>query len=702
MMASPVKAREWEKSLTVKCRLCGGARCKRCSESAALAKVDSPVKGLHADWVADCALAMMRPSSRLMNEYNIVQQFHLLNITAVFNLTLPGEHPYCGDGLGTSGFPYDPEKDLMARNSKFYNFGWEDMTTPTLSLMMDIVKVIASVLLKGHHRIAVHCHAGYGRTGITIACALIFLHNISAELAIRLVRRDRPGSIQTSGQVQFVHDFHTYINAARIVFALPKIHDQFTLAETIEHQNRRLHGEDAVKSNLPRILDFLCIGLENAIAVTSDVEQIASAFVHHLCIHQQEAWPRTNDTMKDVECSSSKSMTELLDQHRKFIVLALNESHLDVNSFETIKAPEVATCELLFPIKVGFNVGEWNWKDASALCSNLTTYAILLLDWLEHLREPLLSSRLTEKLLQPKSTKSGNSGIFNHSRCDSECHGNTDNANFEFQALHRLPALTMRALDRVLSCLRLFQDRLEQARTKNVLFYAVCVRSAMALFHLSTTCCTTISLRRHAECIALLIDKWHAPKRLELNLESLKRLTFHQPSTCRLTQSASKIDYKSDIDFTPNSDSSKYSSSFLILHPESETVEVQSKETNKFTIALTIASTSSSLQAASSLRIDPASKRISVCEEEAKSGSKASNMTHSPLQKKIELSPITSQSLPAKDFEFDNKRIAAAFSTELPGMTCQMSSLTLPSVCGGFRSSQNREDSSRNLLAKKL
>lgn len=75
-MGSPVKAREWEKTLKVKCRLCGGARCKRCSESAALAKPDSPVRGLHADWVADCALAMMRPSSRLMDEYKIAEQFH--------------------------------------------------------------------------------------------------------------------------------------------------------------------------------------------------------------------------------------------------------------------------------------------------------------------------------------------------------------------------------------------------------------------------------------------------------------------------------------------------------------------------------------------------------------------------------------------------------------------------------------------------
>lgn len=75
-MGSPVKAREWEKTLTVKCRLCGGAKCKRCSESAAIAKTDSPVLGLHADWVTDRVLGMMRPSSRLMRDYKIAQQFH--------------------------------------------------------------------------------------------------------------------------------------------------------------------------------------------------------------------------------------------------------------------------------------------------------------------------------------------------------------------------------------------------------------------------------------------------------------------------------------------------------------------------------------------------------------------------------------------------------------------------------------------------
>lgn len=41
---------------------------------------------------------------------------------------------------------------------EYYNFGWEDMTAPTLPLMLDIVRVATSVLERGG-KIAVHCHA---------------------------------------------------------------------------------------------------------------------------------------------------------------------------------------------------------------------------------------------------------------------------------------------------------------------------------------------------------------------------------------------------------------------------------------------------------------------------------------------------------------------------------------------------------------
>lgn len=698
MMASPVKAREWEKTLKVKCRLCGGARCKRCSESAALAKVDSPVKGLHADWVADCVLAMMRPSSRIMNEYKIAQQFHELNITAVFNLTLPGEHPYCGDGLGTSGFPYDPEKDLMAHNIQFFNFGWEDMTTPTLSFMMDIVKVIASVLLTGFQRVAVHCHAGYGRTGITIACALIFLHNIPSDFAIRLVRRDRPGSIQTAGQVQFVHDFYTYLNAAPIVFALPKIHDQFTLAETIELQNRRLHGENAVNSNLPRVLDFLCVEFENAVTASLNVVTTVSAFVHHLSVRQQETWPRTSDFTQEIGSSTSLSTTELLDRHRHLIGDAVNKFQIGDDTFESIEAPEVTTREFLFPIKVGFNVGEWNWKKTSTMCANASIYAILLLDWLEHLREPLLHSRLVDKLLYAspmpplllplsKTTSNENPGVIQDNFCSTK---------FQFKALHQLPAFAMKSLDRVLSCLRFLKAELEQVMTKDILFDAICVRSAMALFHLSTSNCTTDSLRRHADCIALLIDKWHAPKRLELDLESIQKLSVYRPVACRLTQSANQISMNSDIDVPTESDASKRFFSSSVLLAGSETLgmlpiqqncnsfnEVHPKVSNNFGDALI--SPRSSLRTASPLRIDPIPISLSRREEEAMIDGKAPVLTLSPSHKKIGLSPITVQSLPGMESELSDERFALTFSAEFTGSSSQNNLLTLPSVRDGNR-----------------
>ncbi|KAF4031324.1 Protein-tyrosine phosphatase [Phytophthora infestans] len=726
-MGSPVKAREWEKTLKVKCRLCGGLRCKRCSESAALAKQDSPVKGLHADWVADCALAMMRPSSRLMNEYKIAEQFHKLNITAVFNLTLPGEHPYCGDGLGTSGFPYDPEKDLMAENIRFYNFGWEDMTTPTLAFMMDIVKVIASVLLTGRHKVAVHCHAGYGRTGIAIACALIFLHNIPPELAIRLVRRDRPGSVQTAGQVQFVHDFHAYLNAARVVFALPTIHDRFTLAETVEHQNRRLHGAGAVNSSLPRVLDFLCAEVEGAITASSDVVTVASAFVNHLCVRQQEAWPRTIECTKESYRPTSSDNAELLDRHRQFIGAAANESFKDNDgiSFDTTEPPEPATRELLFPIKVGFNVGEWNWEQASASCPNASTRAVLLLDWLEHLREPLVSSQLVEKLLHVSpvpplklpTTTSGHPGAIQHARSESETLGNTSNSNYQFQGLHQLPAYAMRSLDRILSCMRVLQAKLEPFATGDMLFDAVCVRTAMALFHLSSTSCTTSSLRRHADCVALLLDKWHTPKRLELNLESLQKLSVHRPSTCRLTHSASTLSYSSETDTSKPSTSRSPSrtprepngtlpgtlsddvldsllqsqtgsaesfGALSLQQPHKPQGEAYARPSISCGAIIT-SSPRPSPRPSSPVKVDPLLASVRREEDD-----KPLCLSLPSTPKKMDLSPLATQLLPEKDSELSDDSFGMTFSTEFTAsnVSLQLDSSALPSVRDGGRYSR--------------
>jgi protein tyrosine phosphatase len=65
-------------------------------------------------------------------------------------------------------------------------------------------------------RIAVHCHAGLGRTGLTIACFLVACGEAAnAAQAVEMVRAARPGSLQTQAQVMFVSIFEQYLHHLR-------------------------------------------------------------------------------------------------------------------------------------------------------------------------------------------------------------------------------------------------------------------------------------------------------------------------------------------------------------------------------------------------------------------------------------------------------------------------------------------------------
>lgn len=70
-----------------------------------------------------------------------------------------------------------------------YNFGWPDFGVSELTSILDMVKVLDFALQQG--RVAVHCHAGLGRTGVLMACHLIWARELHPKEAIAFVRKRR-------------------------------------------------------------------------------------------------------------------------------------------------------------------------------------------------------------------------------------------------------------------------------------------------------------------------------------------------------------------------------------------------------------------------------------------------------------------------------------------------------------------------------
>ncbi|GBN90072.1 Protein tyrosine phosphatase domain-containing protein 1, partial [Araneus ventricosus] len=80
-----------------------------------------------------------------------------------------------------------------------------------------MVKVLAFALSEG--KVAIHSHAGLGRTGVLVACYLIYTLRCKPTDAVAYVRNKRPGSVQTKSQVESVQGFAQFVVPMFIVFA---------------------------------------------------------------------------------------------------------------------------------------------------------------------------------------------------------------------------------------------------------------------------------------------------------------------------------------------------------------------------------------------------------------------------------------------------------------------------------------------------
>jgi hypothetical protein len=212
---------------------CGGKECNH--ENYLTHKGQVAIEGLNSDQIDENIFASQRPSNVLIDKFDLITKFNEKKIGLIINVQRAGEHPYCGPNNGLdkeSGFTYSPSK-FESKGIKVKLCGWQDMGVPeSLDFMLDIVKEMYHYINVENKKVLVHCHAGYGRTGIVIACYKIFSEHTTADKAIKEIRSKRAQCIQKSAQFEYCANFYKYIKRLRENFGSQK-----TIETYIKNQN---------------------------------------------------------------------------------------------------------------------------------------------------------------------------------------------------------------------------------------------------------------------------------------------------------------------------------------------------------------------------------------------------------------------------------------------------------------------------------
>ena len=174
----------------IRCFFCGGKRCKH-EDFTKNENPNNAITGLNSNYITPNVIASQRPSELLIQKYSLISVFKQMNIGLIVNLQREGEHPYCGPNaynLTSAGYSYNPSMfsgdDIRCKLS-----GWKDMEVPSsMNFMLDIVKDMTAVVKDEHKKVLVHCHAGYGRTGVVIACYMLFNSEEDSDSIIRQIR----------------------------------------------------------------------------------------------------------------------------------------------------------------------------------------------------------------------------------------------------------------------------------------------------------------------------------------------------------------------------------------------------------------------------------------------------------------------------------------------------------------------------------
>ena len=244
----------------IRCFFCGGKNCKH--ENYLNNKNNNAIEGLNSNYITENVIASQRPSEILIEKYKLISKFKELNINLIVNLQREGEHPFCGPNaykLTSSGFAYNPSV-FSSDDIKIKLSGWKDMSVPSsMNYMLDIVKEMSIVTIDKKGKVIVHCHAGYGRTGIVIVCYLLFISLKDSDTIIQEVRSKRKKCVETKDQIKYCKKFEEFLKHSRILFGNKENIDVY-----LKRQEDLLFGNELNKCGfvpklIVKVLEKVCL-----------------------------------------------------------------------------------------------------------------------------------------------------------------------------------------------------------------------------------------------------------------------------------------------------------------------------------------------------------------------------------------------------------------------------------------------------------